>query len=237
MICFTGNSHTRMPAMDAELRRVGLDEVNRLFQFPNPFMKVLLGAMRHVPEMSNEGYMNVSMGHYIEIATAYHLGCGHALLMEDDIRFAKDLDYVEKCVRSLPDDYDIAMFDCFPRIEKGDDKQFVEWRDKRSANEFWSEFDRMYSCGCYAVSRHGMERLMFCVEAVEKAPKIFKMRPFDHFLDRSIIGKDAKMYFCRKNACIQRPIGKSSTGNGWIDEAYMKMGINFDDYQEACHGA
>lgn len=235
MICFTGNKDTRMPAMRAELERVGLSGVHELYQFPNPFMDILLKAMNRVPEMSNSGYMNCSIGHYMEIATAYHLGCDHALLMEDDVRFMKDLDKVEKCVESLPEDYDVAMFDCFFRMDRNDGERYSEWRDKRAVNECWAEFDRMYSCGCYAVSRHGMERLMFCVEAVEKAPRIFKMRPFDHFLDRSIIGKGSKMYFCRKNACIQRPIGPSSTGGGWIEEAYGKMGIDTDEYQGAAN--
>lgn len=237
VVGFTGNKDTRVLPMKEELDRVGIDVVNWRYQFPNPFMDVLLKAMRHVPEMTNAGYMNCSIGHYSEIATAYHLGCGHALVMEDDIRFAKDLSFVKSCVESLPRDYDIAMFDCFPRRESGDEKAYFEWRENRSANEFWASFDRMYSCGCYAVSRRGMERLMFCVEAVEKAPRIFKMRPFDHFLDRSIVGKDAKLYFCRKNACIQRPIGKSSTPDGWIEEGYSKIGIDFDDYQGAANEA
>lgn len=233
MVCFTGNKDSRMPAMDAELLRVGLDDVNRIFMFPTPFSDVLLRAMRHVPEMGNAGYMNCSIGHYMAISTAYHLGCSNALIMEDDIRFLKDVSRMELCVNSLPDDYDIAMFDCFPRINKGDAGRYAEWRDGRAVNEYWSDFDRMYSCGCYAVSRHGMERLMFCVEAVEKAPRIFKMRPFDHFLDRAIIGKYAKMYFCRENVCIQRPIGPSSTGGGWIDGAYDIMGIDRGRYEEA----
>lgn len=235
VLYFTGNKDTRVPSMEKELERVGLADAERLWQFPSPLYKTLLRHITHIPCLEHGGWFNSSMGHYRAIATAYHLGFEHALFMEDDMRFLKDLTEVDKIVRALPDDYDVALLDSFFKYWKEgtvNAEVMAKWRDERKVNEQWAEFDALYSLGCYALSRNGMKRMMFAFEAVETARSIGRMRIGDHFLSRDILGKGMRMYFARKNVAVQRDMGKANSPTSDIANKYVAMGLNFDDYSE-----
>jgi len=236
ILYFTGYKDSRVPSMEKELKRVGLYDAERQWQFPSPLDRLLLRKINHIPCVERGGYFNLSMGHYRAIATAYHLGYENVLVIEDDARFLNDVSELEKIVTSLPDDYDVALFDSLFRSFKENrvNANTMEcWRRDRKVNEFWSEFDQLHSMACYALSRIGMERMMFAFEAVETAPKIGKMRICDHFLDRNILGKNMKMYFARKNACIQRRFSSSTSSMDDITSKYISMGLNLDEYAEA----
>lgn len=225
ILYFTGYKDSRVPSMEEELARVGMDNVDRQWQFPTPFDDVFFRCMKHIPDLT-KSMLNLSLAHYRAVATAYHLGFDTALIMEDDIRFLKDKERLGEIIDSLPEDYDIAMMDAIPRFDKNDFDRYLYWKNECRLNENWAHFDRMYSTACYAVSRKGMERLMFCVEAIEKRPMIFMMRNPDHFMDRHIIGKDAKMYFSINNACIQSENKDCLTNTGFAKESYEKMGVD-----------
>lgn len=233
VLYFTGNKDTRVPSMEKELKRVGLDDADRQWQFPSAFDGFFMRVLPH-SAMSRTGYMNNALGQYRAIATSYNLGCRNMLIIEDDIRFMKDISVVERVVESLPDDYDIAMFDCCYRSNWGwdDESRYIEWRDKRKINEDWSEFDRMFSAGCYALSSVGMRRIMSCYEAAAKNMGEGRIMVSDHYLDRDILGKDTKMYFNRENICIQKRFGNALSEVDVIYERYNKMGLDIDKYQE-----
>lgn len=236
VLYFTGNKDTRVPGMEKELKRVGLDGADRQWQYPSPLDKVLLRSVKHIPALEIGGYFNSSMGHYRAIATAYHLGCDHCLVMEDDVRFLIDVEEIEKSVNSIPDDYDVALLDSFfQKWSEGKINSNVmsRWRDGRKANEYWSEFDELYSLGCYALSRRGMERMLFAFDAVETAKNIGKLRIADHFLNRGILGSGMKMYFARKNVAIQRDMGKANSPVSDITNKYIEMGLDLSEYAEA----
>lgn len=235
VLYFTGNKDTRVHGMEKELKRVGLDGADRQWQYPSPLDGVLLRNVNHIRALEIGGYFNATMGHYRAIATAYHLGCSHCLIMEDDIRFLKDTGEIDMAVNSVPDDYDVALLDCFfQKWSEGkiNARVMSQWRDVRKANDFWSEFDELFSLGCYALSRRGMERMLFAFEAVETAKKIGKMRIGDHFLNRGILGKDMKMYFARKNIAIQRDMGKANSPISDITNKYIEMGLDLSQYAE-----
>ena len=232
VLYFTGNKDTRVPGMEKELKRVGLDGSDRQWQFPSPIDRCLLRGMAHEPVLEKGGFFNATMGHYRAIATAYHLGCGNVLLMEDDIRFLKDAGLVSEIVSSLPGDYDIAMFDLFPVSWKDTWRNHAavkKWAAEKKVNDHWAHFDEMYSGGCYALSRKAMKKMLFLFEAVETDKRIGKFRVCDHFLKRKYFWPDAKMYFARKNACVQRSVGNSGSLNG----TYVAMGVDFSEYAEA----
>lgn len=236
VLYFTGNKDTRVPGMEQELKRVGLYGAERQWQFPSPLDKILIRGMRHIPAIEKVGYFNSSMGHYRAIATSYHLGCNNCLIFEDDVRFMKNIDMINECVKSIPDDYDVALLDCFfQRFEEGcvNSSVMSEWRENRKVNEFWSEFDALYSLGCYSLSRKGMERMMFAFEAVETAKNIGKMRIADHFLTKGILGKDMRMYFARTNVAVQREMHNANSPTDDITNKYIEMGLNLDEYADA----
>ena len=236
IIYFTGHKDTRVPHMEAELKRVGLRDASRQWQFPSPLNKPFMKSLKHVPMLEHGGWFNCSMGHYRAIATAYHLGCDSVLVMEDDIRFLNDTAKIAEVVNTLPSDYDIALFECSYRDGMWHDREkYIEWRDNRKVNDNWAEFDRMYSMACYALSRKGMESMLFCYDAVVTEPKIGMLRPCDHFMNREMLrgGKRLKMYFNRKNICIQQRMGKASSDMDVMFGRYVNMGLNLDDYADA----
>ena len=234
VLYFTGNKDTRVPGMERELARVGLDDADRQWQFPTPIDRVLLKGIRHIPCVERGGYFNMTMGHYRAISTAYHLGCDSVLVVEDDIRFLKDMSELEKIVSSIPDGYDVALLDMFSISMRSVNADTVKMlREKRRVNDFWAEFDELRSCGCYALSRRGMSRMMFCYEAVETKKRIGNMRICDHFLNREYLGKDTRMYFASKNAAVQRDMpGSHSQSDGILDN-YLDMQIDMSEYAEA----
>lgn len=236
VLCFTGLKD-RAPKIEAELERAGLGKWETQWQFPSPLDKTLLRGMRHIGCLDWKiGYFNSSMGHYRAIATAYHMGCGSVLVMEDDIRFLNDRTKIAQALSALPADYDVALLDSFFKTREKDAvnaEVMAKWRRERAVNKWWAEFDSLYSLGCYALSRRGMERMMFAFEAVETAPKIGKMRIADHFLNRKILGSDTRMYFARKNLAIQREMGAANSPPSDIRKKYEEMGLDLSEYAEA----
>lgn len=235
VLYFTGNKGTRVPMMEKELARVGLDDAVRQWQFPTPLDNVVRSNVQHSNGVKRDGYFNCSMGHYRAIATAYYRGLDHALFIEDDIRFLKDVDAIEQAVNDLPDDYDLAMLDWFC-IKKKDGSGIgiaKRYRDERRVNRHWSEFDKFYSAGCYALSRKGMERIMLAIELSATDKKIGMFRIIDHYMDRNVIGAESRLYFASTNIAIQRQIGASNSSGYDIAGKYRSLGIRLEDYAEA----
>jgi len=232
LVTFTGNKHTRVPSVLNEMRRVGMYGVEMQWQFPTPLNSLLMRSIKHDKYISHKGFFNCTMGHYRAIATAYHLGCSEALFMEDDIRFLKDTSEISRMLNSIPEDYDIATLDPSYRSWPNDElTEFIGWRERRKVNDYWAEFDRMFSMGCYALSRKGMEKFMSCYEKVETSPRDGMLRVCDHYLDRKYLGKDAKMYFARKNACVQVRMGGHSSDMNNIEGRYKRMGLHSSEYE------
>jgi hypothetical protein len=109
----------------------------------------------------------------------------------------------------------------------------MRWRNERKVNDHWAEFDSLYSLGCYALSRRGMERMMFAFEAVETKPSIGMIRIADHFLKRSILGQSMRLYFARQNVAIQREMGAANSPPSDIRKKYEEMGFDLADYADA----
>jgi hypothetical protein len=232
LVTFTGNRYTRVPGLVNELRRVGMDGFDVLWQFPNPFNAVLMNSVKHDKWIHHGGYFNCTMGHYRAIQTAYNLGCSEALFMEDDIRFLKDTGEISEIVNSLPKDYDLATFDPSYRSWPTDQlADFLSWRERRKVNEHWAEFDAMFSMGCYALSRKGMEKMLACYDSAVAPKNRGTLRVCDHYLERAALGKDAKLYFARKNACMQTRMGPASSNMNTIEKRYVNMGLRFSDYE------
>lgn len=235
VLYFTGNKNSRVPKMEKELERVGLSDIERQWNFPCPVDRTIRKNISLEGSVDKDGYFNCSMGHYRAIATSYHLGASHALFVEDDIRFLKDVHEIELAVSNLPEDYDLAMLDWFC-IKKKDGSGAVrarKWREERKVNDCWSEFDKLFSAGCYALSRKGMEQIMHAFEISATNRRMGKFRIIDHYMDRSVIGSDSKMYFAGFNVAIQREIGSSNSSGYGITEKYKSLGIMLDKYAPA----
>lgn len=228
LLTFTGYKD-RAPGVMKELERVGMKDVNVQWQFPNPFESVLLNHLRHEKCLSS-GFMNATMGHYSAIKTAYHLGMSSCIVVEDDIRFLKDIDAVYRAVSSLPEDFDVALFDMF--VNGKDERQFLDYvhaRNSRKVNQEWAEYDNLLSQGCYAMSRKAMKQYIWLNEAAVTDRRIGELRIGDHFLSRRYMGNGMKLYFSVEHVAAQKVIGKNNTN---VTNMYGRMKVDESLYGE-----
>lgn len=157
VVDYVGHFKNRMPLFDQVMERVGLSgKVNRFWTFPNPFDKVYTTLFNKNLCMDRVGTFSCLLGHYRALKTAYALGYAHALVMENDVRFLKDLDRLATYIRSLPDDFDFAKFEWYTRNSR-DTKSFLD-KHERSLSSLWVPLEKeaTYGAACTAYSRKGM---------------------------------------------------------------------------------
>ena len=224
---FTGYKE-RSEGLKKELDRVGLGDAQLLWQYPSPLDSVLRRQARGRNGL-RQGFFSCGMGHYRAIKTAYELGAEHSLIMEDDVRFMKDIGLIREIVDDLPSNYDVALLDTF----KPQRMSFDEWKDNSSRNkvsEHWCRFSNMRSFACYAMSRRGMARWISLWEG--------GFRPngwlfiCDQYMNRDRFGADMNMYYAVPNAAIQAPVGGAACSgqSGCHVDKYRQYGLDVDSY-------
>lgn len=157
----------RVAKLDAGLARVGLaPRVERFWDFDTPFKDVLYNNVGHGAGIGCVGAFGCAMNHYRMVKTAYGLGAEHGLFMEDDIEFLKDTALLDEVVRSLPEDFDVAMLDWF-RGHMTTDRDLADLAGRPRANGHWADMHGvcLVSCGLYALSRRAMDWLARSLEA------------------------------------------------------------------------
>lgn len=163
---FVGYAEKRWAALEAELARVGMppEIVNVRWQTSTPSDGVLLRNTPHVRMLERGGFMNSLLAHYRAVRTAYFLGCRSILVLEDDVRFIRDVGKLADAIDALPTNADLALFDW---VERG--KWTPEGVDALENAPFvrtpWKRFTDLRSAACYALSRDGMEALLDLVDA------------------------------------------------------------------------
>lgn len=102
-------------SLKIELDRVGLDV--DLFQMgvPTAWEMRLAQFCRPGGMMYSHNKMrNSTIGHFLAIKTARALGKKRILILEDDVRFIKDLSLLRYMVDSIPDKVDVLHMDVIP---------------------------------------------------------------------------------------------------------------------------
>lgn len=224
-VCFTGYKY-RADLMDFEFKRVGLTEVYRVWNFPCPFDKVLQDHLDHVRLMGRVGFFNSVVGHYRAIKTAYCLGSERCLVMEDDIRFLRDIDLLEEIVRDIPPDADIALFDVL-RPQKIPLPDFISHLQKDRVCRYWVRFVNARSAGCYSLSRKAMKRWIDALESPALG-RGGKMRLADQYFNIAHVGFDLNAYHAAPVAARQVLIGSGHSNSGFseLDSWYKAIGCD-----------
>lgn len=222
---FTGYAE-RAKLMDAEFERVGMKNVYRIWNFPCPFDKVLQNNLNHVKLMGHAGFFNSVMGHYRAIKTAYCLGAERCLIMEDDIRFLKDINLLADIVNDVPADADISLFDVL-RPQKIPLSEFVRHIQTDRASRFWVRFVNARSAGCYSMSRKAMKRWLDALESPALG-KVGKMRLADQYFNLAHTGLDLKAYHAAPVAARQVLVGTCPGNSGFseLDMWYRSIGCD-----------
>lgn len=226
VVCFTGYTD-RYALLQQEFNRVGLEGVNSHWDFPNPYNQILLNTVPMTRFNKNRSCFYIGLNNYRAVATAYHLGCNSCLIMEDDIRFLKDLDRLEETVRNLPDDFDLAMFDNNKPCSLSEQEYIGIFSQKAAPN--WSRFTNLRSTGCYAMSRRGMEAWLRCFEA--PAIRAGVLRNPDGYFRVEYLGADKNLYVANPPAAIQFEFGTMHSSS--LEPYYAlhaKIGANRDKY-------
>ena len=223
LICFTGTPQRAKQAVD-ELKRVGCDHVNLVWNFPNPFDRVLLNAMPHTHLFDgNIGFFNCSVSHYRAIKTAYELGEDSVFICEDDVRFRNDIRDIDAVIRSAPD-FDVLLLDAIPPSRNSN--MGIE-----KICGGWSKFSSMRSGACYVLSRRGMERIIWLYESAVN-PKIVKRkaRICDQWFEKKRL-PGLSLVMATPNVAVQQTTpGCHNSGNSWRLNGYELLGVDLSKY-------
>ena len=112
-------SYDRYQKIKDEFEKVGIDENAKYFSwvydYPSPLIDLVYNDgrvnMNSALKSTSRSYIKrVSMKHYEIIKEAYLLGYDRILILENDIRFHNDIEYINTLLNNMPDS-DIIMFD------------------------------------------------------------------------------------------------------------------------------
>lgn len=215
----------RLPKLKEELKRVGIDEnadyFSWVYDYPTPLLDNVykdkrLNMNTALKSSSREYIKRVSMKHYEITKEAYALGYERILILENDVRFHKDLDYISTMLSNMPDT-DVVMLDkmtCSAPLEGTKYKKYVKtlpenalYGDMNASGVFF------IFCSCYALNRKAMKRI---IELHEKG----LLPPDTPLNDKSLTGS-----FAITNVAIQDPKMKTRKA-----ETYDKIGLDTSKY-------
>ena len=234
-LCHTGNK-SRVPPLDQELRRVGLVPDLRVWSVPDPSERWLARRIWLDRFVRRAGYLNCTLNHYRAMRAAYDLGKRRVLLLEDDIRFLRDLDVLAETVASTPD-VPIVMFDLIsdgaPSPTAAEIRKMVE----RSVDARWAT-PQPHPCSmaCVGLDRRGMEHFLRCFDDAFHGRR--RLEIVDGFLHPNHRG-DLQIRVAWPLACIQVPVdgSPSNTAVGFFSgqtdcqlEWYRSIGVAPENY-------
>lgn len=219
----------RKQLMQFQLNRVGILN-SGIFQwkytFKNELNQKLYRTFIKKRHKENEKTLNVSIlfGHYNCIKDALFNNYNRILIIEDDIRFLKDLNKIQQIIKNRPQDANIILYDKFI-VSKDYLNQLTP------INNYYSIFNHCCSAGCYQLDKKGMEKL--------KSLVISTPMTFDGYFYKSqeFLNKDLKCYCSIDNIAVQALFRNSQTMNLYnctdalmFQRFYKWLNINFDDY-------
>ena len=115
-------SYDRYQKIKDEFEKVGIDENAKYFSwvydYPSPLIDLVYNDgrvnMNSALKSTSRSYIKrVSMKHYEIIKEAYLLGYDRILILENDIRFHNDIEYINTLLNNMPDSDIIMLFFIF----------------------------------------------------------------------------------------------------------------------------
>ena len=218
-------SETRVQKLKSELSRVGIDENAKYFSwvydYPTPLIDMVyedkrLNMSTPLKSSSRSYIKRVSMKHYEIIKEAYSLGYKRILILEDDVRFHKDLDYIKKMLANIPNS-DVVMFDkmtCSAGLEASKYKRYIKTLPADSLYGSMNDSGVFFIfCSCYSLNRKAMKQIIDTQEQSLQPPDT----PLN---DKTLTGS-----FALINIAIQDPSMKTREV-----ESYSKIDLDVSVY-------
>ena len=218
-------SEARLQKLKDELSCVGIDENAKYFSwvydYPTSLLDIVYNDNRvnmSTPlKSSSRSYIKrVSMKHYEIIKEAYSLGYNRILILEDDERFHKDLEYIKKMLANIPNS-DIVMFDkmtCSVALEATKYKRYIKTLPADSLYGSMNDSGVFFIfCSCYSLNRKAMKQIIDTQEQSLQPPDT----PLN---DKTLTGS-----FALINIAIQDPSMKTREV-----ESYSKIDLDVSVY-------
>ena len=234
-LCHTGN-RSRVPSLDRELRRVGLTPDLRVWSVPDPSEAWLERRIRLDRFVRRAGYLNCTLNHYRAIRTAYDLGKRRVLLLEDDVRFLKDLDALAETVANTPD-VPVVQFDLISDGAPSPTPAEIRGMAEGSATGRWA-VPQPHPCSmaCTGLDREGMAHFLRCLDDAFAGRRCLEI--IDGYLHPNHRG-NLPVRVAWPLACIQVPVADSpsNTAQGFFGgdtgcqlSWYRSIGVDPKDY-------
>ena len=226
-IYYCGNVKTRIPDFEREIDRVGLMDVRPFYNCRTAYDELLQRAVVHSGKMNNIAPFSTTLAHLRMVRYAFEIGAEHALFFEDDVRFLKDVNDVIDFVESLPEDYDLALFDWVHRKKATDDEIRVMNDAAQNGGGTWIPIEvDLRSCAMYALSRRAMSYYVGLLEA--PAQNWGRLKICDQYWSRFV---EAGF----KCVCAAKPVAVQGAGDGYTSDDYMwgkysRAGVRREDY-------
>ena len=210
-----------------ELKRVGIDENADYFSWTYTYPSSLLDTIYLDKSLKVSASLKFSsrshlkqeaMKHYEIIKEAYTLGYKRILILNDNIIFHKDKDFISQMLLNMPDG-DVVMLDKMTRAVAGEEIKYKKYLKTLPEGSFYGSandsgvFFIFYSC--YALSREAMEKIISLQEK--------QLLPPDTPLNDNTLTR----YFAVTNLAIQ---DRDFAAEHKEDESYAKIGLNLSVY-------
>ena len=159
--------------------------------------------------------------HYQIIKKSYEFGYKRILIIEDDIRFLKDLEKVKETIENIPENADIALFDYFIHCT---DDEFQSYKSNK-VNQYFGVYDKLMSTSCYMLSRTAMEKIIPLYEKF--------LLPSDMYTSFKAPPDLLKVFSLDHIACqYSYSISDNNTGGekDSIDVAYQRENLDYSNY-------
>lgn len=209
----------RLPKLKSEFKRVGIDEnadyFSWVYDYPSPLLDLVfederLNISLPIRSSGRPHIKRSALKHYEIAKDAYENGYERILVLEDDVRFHNDVNYISNMLMNMPDT-DIVMFDKMVSSSPGENTKYAERVRELGKDALYGNMDGIFFifASCYSLNRNGMKHI------IEKNESSL-LPPDTPFNDQEISGS-----FAIVNLAIQDPALKKrkieSYDKIWLD--------------------
>lgn len=213
----------RFENIKKELKRVGIldrPQFEFYYTIDNDFYKYVLdGIPKEKLDAKRVNLANIkyTIDSFSLLKKLQFYGYEHVLILEDDIVFHEDIDFIKNIVNSTPDDYDVMNYD--PEILLLDNELKLSRIDK---NILVYDKGKIVDMSCTALSR----KAIFSIIEKQKS----KLEPFDIYTWLNVA--NSMNTYCvnlNKNICIQQ---SECYSNKQTNKTYLQkyVAIDFNNY-------
>lgn len=219
----------RVAKLNSELSRVGILNSGIFeprYTFPSVHCMALYNLLKqnNLTTVPHNAAFNLMVTTYNIIKESMFMGYERILILEDDVAFLKNIDEIKDILDNIPSDFGICLFDKFKPYDMTDEEYKNQLKD--NVNQYYFRFNRLFSTGCYSLSKSAILRLVNMYETDCENTDVYICK-FDK------TGPNDKIASIKNLCCQLTYEDASNILNGGIDNQdniYKSQGLNYNDY-------